>query len=153
MSIAPAYLPQFWALIAGVGTSGSLLNELRKQTDLDFSQIDESAKTPAAYPEDSLTTELTPARLAKVSFTEGLTNEQKITAVYDVILTNFSQRVRQISLFTNAPEKLVITGGHALLPELSRRKSEILGGISTEARPKPEAAAYGAARLASSSLL
>ena len=43
--------------------------------------------------------------------------------------------------------RLVITGGHALLPELTRRKSEVLGGIPTEARPKPEAAAYGAAKL------
>ena len=149
MSIAPAYHPQFWALIAGIGTSGSLLNELRKQTGLDFPQIDESAKVPAVYPEGSLTAELTPARLAKISFIKGLTNEQKIAAVYDIILENFSQRIQQITQFTNAPEKLVITGGHALLPELSRRKSEILGNIPTEARPKPEAAAYGAARLAS----
>lgn len=147
MSIAPWYEEGQWALVAGVGTSGSLLAELRKQTELEFSQIDDMAKMRALHPEDAISTELTPARIAKVSFLPGLSNEQKVSAVYDLIISNFSQRAEQIMKFTQAPERLVITGGHALLPELTRRKSEVLGGIPTEARPKPEAAAYGAAKL------
>lgn len=147
MSIAPWYDEGQWALIAGVGTSGSLLAELRKQTGLEFSQIDEMAKLKAPHPENAIATELTPARIAKVSFLPGLSNEQKVSAVYDLILSNFIQRAGQIMKFAPSPERLVITGGHALLPELSRRKSEALGSIPTEARPKPEAAAYGAARL------
>ena len=148
MSIAPWYEENEWALIAGVGTSGSLLAELRDQTGLDFDRIDQLALHSVNYPEDALSTELTPARLAKISFLPGLTAEQKISAVYDRILENFSQRVQQILKFADSPERLVITGGLALLPELSRRKSEALGGIPTFARPKPEAAAYGAALLA-----
>lgn len=147
MSIAPWYEECQWALIAGVGTSGSLLAELRKQTGLDFEQIDEKAKIRASHPEESISAELTPARIAKVSFLPGLSNEQKVSAVYDLIVSNFTQRAEQIMKFTQAPERLVITGGHSLLPELTRRKSEALGGIPTEARPKPEAAAFGAARL------
>lgn len=147
MSIAPWYVPGQWALVAGIGTSGSLLSELRKETGLDFKQIDKTAKNCVSYPENALSTELTPARLAKITFVPGLTNEQKIAAVYDLILFNFKQRAQQIMKFAAPPERLVITGGHALLPELSRRKSEALGGIPTVARPKPEAAAYGAAKL------
>lgn len=147
MSIAPWYEENHWALIAGVGTSGSLLAELRKQTRLDFAQIDELAKRRAPYPENTISTELTPARISKVSFLPGLSDEQKVSAVYDLIIGNFTQRAQQIMKFADPPERLVITGGHALLPELTRRKSEALGGIPTEARPKPEAAAYGAARL------
>lgn len=147
MSIAPWYEENHWALIAGVGTSGSLLAELRKQTGLDFAQIDELAKRRAPQPENAISTELTPARIAKVSFIPGLSDGQKVSAVYDLIIGNFTQRAQQIMKFADPPERLVITGGHALLPELTRRKSEALGGILTEARPKPEAAAYGAARL------
>ena len=147
MSIAPWYVPEQWALVAGVGTSGSLLAELRNQTGLDFEVIDDFAKNHAVYPENALQTELTPARIAKVSFAEGLTAEQKISAVYDRILENFSQRAHQLMKFAEKPERLVVTGGHALLPELTRRKSEALGGIPVIARPKPEAAAYGAASL------
>jgi sugar (pentulose or hexulose) kinase len=147
MSIAPWYEEGQWALIAGVGTSGSLLAELRNQTGLEFAEIDDLAKARASYPENALMSELTPARIAKISFIPGLLDEQKVSAVYDLILSNFSQRTRQLLKFAPAPERLVITGGHALLPELNRRKAEALGGIPTEARPKPEAAAYGAARL------
>ena len=148
MSIAPWYDDNEWALIAGVGTSGSLLAELRKQTGLDYDRIDQLAKNRVDYPEDALSTELTPARLAKITFLPGLTAEQKVSAVYDRILENFSQRAQQIMKFAASPERLVITGGHAPLSELSRRKSEILGGIPTFSHPKPEAAAYGAALLA-----
>ena len=147
MSIAPWYEEGQWALIAGVGTSGSLLAELQNQTGLEFAEIDDLAKAGASYPENALMSELTPARIAKISFIPGLSDEQKVSAVYDLILSNFGQRIRQLLKFAPAPERLVITGGHALLPELNRRKAEALGGIPTEARPKPEAAAYGAARL------
>ena len=147
MSIAPWYEEGQWSLIAGVGTSGSLLAELKNQTGFDFAQIDEIAKLRTPHPENAISTELTPARIAKVSFLPGLSNEQKVSAVYDLIISNFTQRSEQIMKFTPAPERLVITGGHALLPELTRRKSEVLGGIPAEARPKPEAAAFGAAKL------
>ena len=147
MSIAPWFIPGQWALIAGIGTSGSLIAELHRQTGLDYSEIDELAKENAPFPENALTSELTPQRLAKVSFASSLTDAQKASAVYDRILTNFKQRAAQIRNFAGRPEKLVITGGHARLPELSERKSEILGGIPTESRPKPEAAAFGAALL------
>lgn len=148
MSIAPWYEEGQWALIAGVGTSGSLLAELRRQTGLSFSEIDDLAKINVSYPENALSTELLPGRIAKVNFLPGLSDAQKVSAVYDLILSNFTTRAEQIMKFAASPEKLVITGGHALLPELCRRKSEALGGISTESRPKPEAAAYGAALLA-----
>ncbi len=148
MSIAPWYEDGQWALIAGVGTSGSLLAELHSQTGLSFPEIDELAKTNAAYPENALSTELLPGRIAKVNFLSGLSDAQKVSAVYDLILSNFTRRAEQITKFASSPEKLVITGGHTQLPELCRRKSEALGGIPTESRPKPEAAAYGAALLA-----
>lgn len=148
MSIAPWYAPDQWALVAGVGTSGSLLADLHSRTGLSFTEIDQLAKERAAYPENALSAELTPQRLTKVSFAPGLTTEQKVSAVYDSILTNFSRRAEQISRFAALPERLIITGGHANLPELSRRKSEVLGNIPAELRPKPEAAAYGAAKLA-----
>ena len=77
----------------------------------------------------------------------GLSPAQKVCAVYELILSNFSQRAEKILRFADPPESLVITGGHAALSELIRRKSEALGGIPAVARPKPEAAAYGAARL------
>ena len=76
-----------------------------------------------------------------------MTTAQKISAVYDKILISFSERVRQISMFAEMPDRLVITGGQAQLPELCRRKSEILGGIPVEERAKPEAAAFGAAKI------
>ncbi len=147
MSIAPWYLPEQWALVAGVGTSGSMLADLQRQTGLDFAEIDESARQRVPYPDNAISSELTPQRLAKISFAQGMTVEQKISAVYEKILTSFSERVRQISMFTERPDRLVITGGQARLPELCRRKSEILGGIPVEERAKPEAAAYGAAKI------
>ncbi len=147
MSIAPGYEPGKWALIAGVGTSGSLLSAVHEQTGLPYETIDLLAQEQAPYPENALKTELTPQRLAKVDFLPGLTDVQKISAVYDRIIESFTQRVRQISQFTDMPERLVITGGHARLAELNRRKSEALGLIPVIARPEPEAAAYGAARL------
>ena len=148
MSIAPWYEDGQWALIAGVGTSGSLLAELHSQTGLPFSEIDELAKNKVSYPENALSAELTPARIARINFLSGLSDAQKVSAVYDLILSNFTRRAEQITKFAASPEKLVITGGQALLPELCRRKSEALGGIPAESRPKPEAAAYGAALLA-----
>ena len=56
MSIAPWYKPDLWALIAGVGTSGGLLAELRTQTGLDFAEIDELAKNRAVHPDNALST-------------------------------------------------------------------------------------------------
>ena len=147
MSIAPAYHPDAWALIAGVGTSGSLLAELRKQTGLPFDRIDRLAEERASFPENAVSSELTPQRLAKVSFLPGRSGAQKVSAVYERILTNFRAAGERLLRFAEAPERLVITGGHALLPELCRRKAEILGGIPAEPRPKPEAAAFGAAKL------
>ena len=148
MSIAPWYDPGQWALIAGVGTSGSLLADLHSRTGLSFAEIDDLAKNRVPCPENALTAELTPQRLTKVTFSPGLTTEQQVSAVYDSILSNFSRRAEQISRFAPLPERLIITGGHANLPELSRRKSEALGNIPAESRAKPEAAAYGAAKLA-----
>ncbi len=148
MSIAPWYIPGQWALIAGVGTSGSLLSELHRQTGLSYREIDSLSVNCTIYPANSLKTELTPQRMAKVEFFPGLTDSQKITAVYDRIIDNFSQRVRQISRFAELPDRLVITGGHSRLQELNRRKSEAMGNIPITARPEPEAAAYGAALLA-----
>ena len=147
MSIAPWYKPDQWALVAGVGTSGSMLADLKKQTGLDYAAIDKTAGQRVPYPENAVSSELTPQRLAKISFALGMTAAQKISAIYDKILTSFSERVRQISLFAERPNCLVITGGQARLPELCRRKSEILGGIPVEARAKPEAAAFGAAKI------
>ena len=147
MSIAPWYSRDAWALVAGIGTSGSLLAELSRQTGLNFDEIDRFAEKREKYPENALVSELTPQRLARVSFADDLTAAQKVSAVYDKILENFSARSQQILRFAPKPERLVITGGLALLPELSRRKSEILGGIPIESRPKPEAAAFGAAKL------
>ena len=147
MSIAPWYMPEQWALVAGVGTSGSMLADLKRQTGLDFVGIDKMAGQRVPYPENAVSSELTPQRLAKISFAPGMTAAQKISAVYDKILTSFSERVRQISLFAEKPDRLVITGGQAQLPELCRRKSEILGGIPVEERAKPEAAAFGAAKI------
>ena len=147
MSIAPWYMEDQWALVAGVGTSGSMLADLQKQTGLDYAAIDKTAGQRVSYPENAISSELTPQRLAKISFAPGMTAVQKISAVYDKILTSFSERVRQISLFAEKPDRLVITGGQAKLPELCHRKSEILGGIPVEERAKPEAAAYGAAKI------
>ena len=147
MSIAPWYFDDQWALVAGVGTSGGMLAELQRQTGLSFAEIDRIAADPADFPPDALKTELTPQRLAKVDFLPDLTDSQKVSAVYDRILTSFAERARQISLFAERPDRLVITGGQARLPELCRRKSEILGGIPVMERAEPEAAAYGAAKL------
>lgn len=148
MSVAPWYTPGQWALIAGVGTSGSMLSDLSRQTGLSFEAIDQLAEKREPCPGDALNTELTPQRLAKLDFAPGLTHEQKVSAVYARIMDNFSQRARQIGQFTDMPERLVITGGQARLHELNRRKSEVLGNIPIDARPEPEAAAYGAALLA-----
>ena len=73
-------------------------------------------------------------------------------AVYERIISSFRERIRQISLFAEMPEKLVITGGQAKLPELCRRKAEVLGNIPVLTRAKPEAAAYGAAKLCADTL-
>ncbi|MBR4687637.1 MAG: hypothetical protein IKP01_04910, partial [Bacteroidales bacterium] len=89
MSIAPWYTPDQWALIAGVGTSGGMLAELQRQTGLSFGEIDRIAADPAAFPADALTTELTPQRLAKVEFRSGLSDAQKVSAVYARILSSF----------------------------------------------------------------
>ena len=147
MSIAPAYQTNTWALIAGVGTSGSLLAELQRQTGLSYEEIDVLSQEETAFPENAVDTELTPQRAAKVRFLPELTKEQMVAAVYDRILSSFRERVRQLKLFTDAPQQLVITGGHAGLKELNRRKSAILGNVPVIPRPHPEAAAYGAAKL------
>ncbi len=148
MSIAPWYISGKWALIAGVGTSGSLISALHEQTGLPYEAIDFLAGKREVYPENALKTELTPQRLAKVEFLPDMTDAQKVSAVYDRIIMNFTQRVLQISQFAELPDRLVITGGHSRLPELNRRKSEALGNIPITARPEPEAAAYGAAKIA-----
>ena len=147
MSIAPWYREGQWALVAGVGTSGGMLADLQRQCGLSYEEIDGLAGERAEFPRDALVTELTPQRIARVAFRPGLTAAQKVCAVYERILSSFRERARQICLFTEKPERLVITGGQARLPELCRRKAEILGGIPIEERARPEAAAYGAARI------
>lgn len=147
MSVAPWYEEGQWALIAGIGTSGSMLADLCRQTGLDFAQADALAKKREPYDAGAFSAELTPARIAKLSFAPGLSAAQKVSAVYDRIIENFDRRARQIMQFAEPPARLIITGGHASLPELSRRKAEVLGSIPVVLRPKPEAAAFGAAEL------
>jgi len=148
MAVAPWYMDGKYALIAGVGTSGGLLAELHRDTGLDYRELDKLAAVHADYPENALRSELTPQRIPKVEFLPGLAAAEKAAAVYGRIVSSFRERAEQIMLFAAPPKRLVITGGQSLLPELCRRKAEVLGGIPTEARPKPEAAAYGAAMLA-----
>jgi sugar (pentulose or hexulose) kinase len=127
MAMTQYYLPGTWALIAGAGSTGALMDQVSHMLGMDLAELDALAAPPGAYSTGTIEVRLTKESLPQVKISPGAGAPEVWSAVLDLVCDRFADTARRLQRIAGPPTRLVLIGGAARSGELVRRKSERLG--------------------------
>jgi sugar (pentulose or hexulose) kinase len=147
MAMTQYYLPGTWALIAGAGSTGALMNQVANMLGRDMAELDAQAAPPGKYSAGTLDVKLSKESLPEVKLDPRAGASDVWSAVLDLVCARVADTARRLERIAGPPSRLVLTGGAARSGELVRRKIGLLG-LPAVAMADIDATTRGAAALA-----
>ncbi|HET6846621.1 MAG TPA: FGGY family carbohydrate kinase [Anaerolineales bacterium] len=148
MAMARFQEPGTWALIAGAGSTGALMQLAADALGRGLQELDEIASAPGQYPPGVISVRLTKNALPTIQIREGAPAGEVWSAVLDLVCDRVQGAADRLESLAGGASRLVVMGGAARSRELMWRKSERLG-LPTVAITEMDATTRGAAALAS----
>ena len=147
MAMTRFYQPGTWALIAGAGSTGALMQLTAEMLGRIPAALDALA-TPAGYYGDGLIdVRLSKNALPTIKIKNGAVAPEVWSAVLDLVCDRVQHTAARLQRLAGPPSRLILIGGAARSHELVRRKSEKLG-LPAAVMPDNDATTRGAAALA-----
>jgi sugar (pentulose or hexulose) kinase len=147
MAMTQYYLPGTWALIAGAGSTGALMDQVARTLGKDLAELDARAAPPGEYSAGTIEVKLSKESLPEVKLDPRAAAPEVWSAVLDLVCDRVANTARRLLRIAGPPSRLVLIGGAARSRELVRRKSERLG-LPAVVMSQMDAATRGAAALA-----
>lgn len=127
MAMTPFYLTGTFALLAGAGSTGALMQEAAKMLGQSPAELDRLATPRREYPEGTIKARLTKESLPRLKVDSKVAAPRVWSAVLDLVCDRFEAAARRLERLAGPPRRLVLIGGAAQSDELVRRKAERLG--------------------------
>jgi sugar (pentulose or hexulose) kinase len=127
MAMTQYYLAGTWALIAGAGSTGALMNQVAHRLGKDMAELDAQVAPPGKYSTGTIGVKLSKESLPEVKLDPRAGASEVWSAVLDLVCERLAQTARRLERIAGPPSRLVLIGGAARSAELARRKSEKLG--------------------------
>jgi sugar (pentulose or hexulose) kinase len=147
MAMTQYYTPDTWALIAGAGSTGALMNQVASLLGTDLGELDARAAPAGKYAAGTLEVKLSKESLPEVKVARSARAPEVWSAVLDLVCDRVAETARRLEQIAGPPSRLVVIGGAARSRELVKRKSERLG-LTAVVMPHIDATTRGAAALA-----
>jgi sugar (pentulose or hexulose) kinase len=148
MAMTSYYRPGTWALIAGAGSTGALMQQVAQLLGKEPAVLDEQAAPPGKYEAGTIEVRLSKEGLPTIRLHPKATEPQVWSAVLDLVCERVAQTAARLERLTGPPSRLILIGGAARSHELSKRKANLFG-LPTAAMAEVDASTRGAAALAS----
>jgi sugar (pentulose or hexulose) kinase len=147
MAMTQYYLPGTWALIAGAGSTGALMDQVARTLGKHLAELDARAAPPGEYPAGTIEVKLSKESMPEVKLDPRAGAPEVWSAVLDLVCERVARTARRLQRIAGPPSRLVLIGGAARSRELVRRKSERLG-LPVVVMAEMDATTRGAAALA-----
>jgi len=147
MAMTQYYLPGTWALIAGAGSTGALMDQAAQMLGRSPAELDASAAPPGGHASRTIQVKLSKETLPAVEIAPEATAAEAWSAVLDLVCDRVADTGRRLQSLAGPPSRLVLIGGAARSRELVRRKSGRLG-LPAVVMAEIDATTRGAAALA-----
>jgi xylulokinase len=140
-----------WAVVAGVGMTGSVIGLVSRQLGVSIAGLDRLAAAALSFPDRLVQVRSSAVMAPRITIKPGHTKGEIWSSLLDYLAGRFRASVVSVARVAGAPTATVFTGGGARQAELVRRKAHHLTGPGTVALPQ-QAAALGSAIIAARSL-
>jgi sugar (pentulose or hexulose) kinase len=147
MAMARYYTPGTWALIAGAGSTGALMQLTAELLGREPGELDDIAAPPRQYTDGLIEVRLSKNALPTVRIKPSASPAQVWSAVLDLVCDRVEQTASRLERLAGQPSRLILIGGAARSRELVKRKSERLG-LPALVQPGVDSTTRGAAALA-----
>jgi hypothetical protein len=147
MAVVPFYHLDVWAIIAGVGATGALMEKVAGMLGKTPAELDLEAVQAGGYPSDVLDVHLSDRGLPVVRFDSEEAPPVIWSATLDLVAGRLLEEEMKIRRLVGRAGALILVGGGARSFELSRRKKALLG-LPVARLPQVDATTRGAAALA-----
>jgi sugar (pentulose or hexulose) kinase len=148
MAMARFFTPGTWALLAGAGSTGALMQLAAEMLESDPAALDQIAAGPGKYPDGTIDVRLSKNALPSIKIMKGAPPAEVWSAVLDLVCDSVNDAAVRLESIAGPAARLVLIGGAARSRELVRRKSERLA-LPALALAEIDATTRGAAALAS----
>ena len=148
MAMTRFHVPGTWALIAGAGSTGALMDLTAEMLGQDSAALDGIATGPGQYEDDVIDVRLSKRSLPTIQIKGGAAAPEVWSAVLDLVCDRVQHAATRLERLAGAalapcPDRRPSTRS----PELVRRKSQRLG-LPASVPPYVNATTRGAAALA-----
>jgi sugar (pentulose or hexulose) kinase len=147
MAMTRFYEPGTWALLAGAGSTGALMQLTADMLQSDPAKLDAMATAPDQYGAGIIDVRLSKNVLPTIKISEGAAAPEVWSAVLDLVCDRVQGAALRLEGLAGRASRLVLIGGAARSQELVRRKAARLG-LPAVALAGVEATTRGAAALA-----
>ena len=141
------YLPGMWALIAGAGSTGALMQRVSEMLGQGEEMLDKRASPPGDYPAGTIEVKLSKEGFPAAKIKPRAQRAQVWSAVLDLVCERVAQAASRLERLAGRPARMILIGGAARSRTLAERKSRRLG-LPVVVRADIDAGTRGAAALA-----
>ncbi len=127
MAMTRFYLPETWALIAGAGSTGALMQTTAEMLGLEPAILDGLAAPPRRYGRSVIDVRLSKNALPNIRIKRGAAAPEVWSAVLDLVCDRLKETAARLDALAGPPSRLILIGGAARSRELVQRKAERLG--------------------------
>ena len=147
MAMTRFYRPGTWALIAGAGSTGALMQATAEMLGLEPGALDDLATPPGRYGRSVIDVRLSKNALPSIKIKRRAAAPEVWSAILDLVCDRVADAASRLQLLAGSPSRLLLIGGAARSRELVRRKAERLR-LPAVVMPGIDATTRGAAALA-----
>jgi sugar (pentulose or hexulose) kinase len=141
------YIPHSWALIAGAGATGALMQQVAQMLGAEPDRLDRDAAPSGAYAADIIKVRVSERGLPAVKLKPRAEPSEVWSAVLDLVSKRMARTASTLEHLAGRPGRALLIGGAARSRELASRKSRRLN-LPVIQLPDIDATTRGAAHLA-----